>query len=118
MNNNLQTINQILEEATKQSLYKTLIKQLNKDFNLAGLSEVHLSVQLTPKALQEELFTSIEHLIRTNFEGFLAFLYRIDLSEKQVKNLPKGDFKLFKSQVSFLILQREWKKIWLRNTYS
>ncbi len=118
MSSNLQTISQILQEAESQSLYKALILQLNKDFNLAGLTDIKVSENETPTTLQNTLFDIIEHLVRTNFEGFLAFLYRIDLSENQVKNLPKEDFNIFKTQVSFLILKRVWMKVWYRKKYS
>jgi len=117
LNTVAQYINQLLIEAKDAELYTALIAQLNKDFILAGLS-IGVENNLPPKELQQEVYTIVTHLINTNFEGFLSLLYRIDLSEEKIKSISKDDFDSYINQVSFLILKREWMKVWYRKKYS
>jgi len=117
LNNTPQTISQILQEANQQDLYQNLIDQLNKDFNLSALA-ISIPSQISSNELVVQLLAIVDNLVHTNFEGFLSFLYRIDVSEQQVRSLPKEDFEQFKQEVSYLILKREWMKVWYRKKYS
>jgi len=60
----------------------------------------------------------VEHLINNEFDSFLNFLYRIDLSEDKIIHLSKNNQEIYIGSISFLILKREWKKVWFRRTYS
>ena len=38
-------------------------------------------------------------------------------SEEKIKKLDGSDLVILAEQVSFLILKREWQKVWFRNKY-
>jgi hypothetical protein len=110
-------INQLLKNAVDEDLYLSLIQQLNKDFILSNL-EKNISESSTPTELKSELYAVIEELINSSFDTFLSLLYRVDLSENEIKHLPKENFETYIATVSFLILKREWQKVWFRKEYS
>ena len=57
-------------------------------------------------------------LISEKFSDYLNLLYIIDVPEMQVKQLDGSDTLVLSEQVAFLILKREWQKVWFRNKYS
>lgn len=106
----------LLSEAEKENLYLKLIEQINKDFNLANESiDFHLSTK--PHELKVQLHEKIYRLIQYKFAEYLNLLYIVDVSEEQVKKLDGSDIMELSEQVSFLILKREWMKVWFRNRY-
>jgi hypothetical protein len=106
----------LLAEATKENLYLNLIVQINKDFNLAN-EGVDFPLTITPEALQLELQEKIYRLIQYKFAEYLNLLYIIDVPENDIKQLDGSDIVALSSQVAFLILKREWQKVWFRNYY-
>jgi len=106
----------LLSEAEKESLYVKLIEQLNKDFNLANES-IDLSLTISANELKSELHEKIYRLIQYKFAEYLNLLYIIDVSESEIKKLNGSDLSILAEQVSFLILKREWQKVWFRNNY-
>jgi len=44
-------------------------------------------------------------------------LYIVDVAEDQIKKLDGSDLVELSEQVSFLILKREWQKVWFRNKF-
>ena len=106
----------LLSEAEKENLYLKLIEQINKDFNLANESiDFHLSTK--PHELKVQLHEKIYRLIQYKFAEYLNLLYIVDVSEEQVKKLDGSDIMELSEQVSFLILKREWMKVWFKNRY-
>jgi hypothetical protein len=108
---------QLLNKAVNVNLYKDLIKQINKDLMLANVAS-EISIELPPEQLILELKNLIRGFINNDFDTFLNFLYRIDLSESRIRNLVKDDEFFYLNAVCFLILKREWKKVWFRHNYS
>jgi hypothetical protein len=108
---------QLLNNAINVNLYDDLLQQINKDLMLANL-KMAISLDCTPKVLIVELNNLVEHLINNEFDSFLNFLYRIDLSEDKIIHLSKNNQEIYIGSISFLILKREWKKVWFRRTYS
>ncbi len=106
----------LLSEAEKEALYLKLIEQLNKDFNLAN-EGVDFPMSISPNELKIQLHEKIYRLIQYKFAEYLNLLYVIDVSEKEVKKLDGSDLIKLSEQVSFLILKREWQKVWFRNRY-
>ena len=106
----------LLSEAQKEELYIKLIEQLNKDFTYANES-LDFSTKLTPIELKMQLHEKIYKLIQFKFAEYLNLLYIIDVSEEQVKQLDGSDLVDLTEQVTFLILKREWQKVWFRNRY-
>lgn len=110
----LKTINEILTTSEELLLYKKLVLQLNKDFLRANVS-VDFEEDIQPKKLIIKLNTTISNLIKEQFSEYLNLLYIVDVSEVKIKSIDTNDFKLMTEQVTFLILSREWQKVWFRN---
>ena len=106
----------LLQEAKNETLYVNLIVQLNKDFNLAN-EAVDFPLSLTPDELKIQLHEKIYRLIQYKFAEYLNLLYIIDVSEDEIKKLDGSDLVILAEQVAFLILKREWQKVWFRNKY-
>jgi hypothetical protein len=104
----------ILAEAAAESLYVKLLDQLNKDFNSAN-EPVDFPKSTTPEELKIQLHEKIYRLIQSRFAEYLNLLYIIDVPEKQVKALDGSDIVELSKEVAFLILKREWQKVWFRN---
>lgn len=108
------TIDLLLTEAEQENLYEKLIEQINKDFGLAN-EYVDFPQTITPLELKTQIHEKIYQLIQYKFAEYLNLLYIIDVSEEQVKSLNGSDLLELSEQVSFLILKREWQKVWFRN---
>ncbi len=106
----------LLEEAEKETLYLQLIEQMNKDFNLAN-EGIDFPLSITPEELKIELHEKIYRLIQYKFSEYLNLLYIIDVSEEEIKKLDGSDLVVLAEQVAYLILKREWQKVWFRNKY-
>jgi hypothetical protein len=106
----------LFEEAQKQSLYLKLIEQINKDFNLAN-EGIDFPLSITPDELKIQLHEKIYRMIQYKFAEYLNLLYIIDVSEIEIKKLDGSDLVILAEEVSFLILKREWQKVWFRNNY-
>lgn len=110
------TFENLIEEANKLDLYKKLIRQLNKDFLLANI-DLDFHEEVLPSSLKLILHETVYRLIQEKFTDYLNLLYIIDVSEKQVKALDGDDVLKLSDDVSFLILKREWQKVWFKNKY-
>ena len=106
----------LLVEATNENLYFNLIEQINKDFNLANES-IDLAQDINPEELKAELHEKIYRLIQYKFAEYLNLLYIVDVPEDQIKKLDGSDIGELSKQVAFLVLKREWMKVWFRNKY-
>jgi hypothetical protein len=106
----------LLTEAAGENLYLKLIEQINKDFNLAN-ETIDLALSSTPDELKMQLHEKIYRLIQYKFAEYLNLLYIIDVSEEEIKKLDGSDLVILAEQVAFLILKREWQKVWFRNKY-
>jgi hypothetical protein len=106
----------LFEEAQKQSLYLKLIEQINKDFNLAN-EGIDFPLSISPDELKIQLHEKIYRMIQYKFAEYLNLLYIIDVSEIEIKKLDGSDLVILAEEVSFLILKREWQKVWFRNNY-
>ncbi len=106
----------LLNEASKDNLYLKLIEQINKDFNLAN-EAIDFPISIDPEELKAQLHGKIYRLIQYKFAEYLNLLYIIDVPEDQIKKLNGSDLVLLAEEVAFLILKREWMKVWFRNKY-
>ena len=105
---------QLLTEAENENLYLKLIEQLNKDFNFAN-EPIDIPLSTAPNELKIQLHEKVYRLIQYKFAEYLNLLYIIDVSEREVKKLDGSDISELAEQVAFLILKREWQKVWFRN---
>lgn len=106
----------LLEEAEKEALYLKLIEQINKDFNLAN-EGIDFPRSITPEELKIQMHEKIYRMIQYKFAEYLNLLYIIDVPEDQIKKLDGSDLVILAENVAFLILKREWQKVWFRNKY-
>ncbi len=106
----------LLSEASADNLYLQLVEQLNKDFNLAN-EAVDFPKSITPEELKIQLHEKIYRLIQYKFAEYLNLLYIIDVAEDEVKKLDGSDLVQLAEQIAFLVLKREWQKVWFRNKY-
>lgn len=97
-------------------LYKNLIRQLIKDFELAGLT-IELDESITPEKLVVFLNTRIEQILIQQFDTYLQLLYRVDVPEQSMKNSSIQDSKEMAQKASFAILKREWQKVYFKNQF-
>lgn len=111
-----QNTDALLADATREELYLKLIEQLNKDFNLAN-EPVDFPKSTTPGELKVQLHEKVYRLIQYKFAEYLNLLYIIDVPESEVKKLDGSDLIELSKDVAFLILKREWQKVWFRNRY-
>lgn len=100
-------------------LIKDTANQIIKDFDMFGLE-----IKFSGNAFNayEELFEQIEphidQLITSNQQKFMSILYRIDLSDEQIKKaVNENSSEPFSSIVSDLIIKRELQKVVIRNHY-
>ncbi|WP_367756634.1 hypothetical protein AB3G33_05025 [Flavobacterium sp. WC2421] len=107
----------LLSEAEGESLYLKLIEQINKDFNLAN-EGIDFPMSISPNELKIQMHEKIYRLIQYKFAEYLNLLYIIDVSEEEIKRLDGSDLVALAEQVSFLVLKREWQKVWFRNKFS
>ena len=108
------TIDSLIEQAEENHLYFKLIEQTNKDFNLAN-EAIDIPLDIFPFELKTLVAEKIYKLIQYKFAEYLNLLYIIDVPEDQVKKLDGTDITQLAEQVTFLILKREWQKVWFRN---
>jgi len=106
----------LFSEAENENLYLKLIEQINKDFNLAN-EGIDFPMSISPAELKIQLHEKIYRLIQYKFAEYLNLLYIIDVSEDEVKRMDGSDLVILAEQVSFLILKREWQKVWFRNKF-
>ncbi|WP_445735893.1 hypothetical protein [Mariniflexile sp.] len=110
------TFEHLVAQANQLDLYKKLVLQLNKDFLLANIN-LDFHEEILPSSLKLLLHETVYKLIHEKFTDYLNLLYIVDVPEKQVKTLDGSDIIKLAEDVSFLILKREWQKVWFRNQY-
>lgn len=111
------TTDDLLSEAEKENLYSRLIDQINKDFNFAN-EAIDFPQSTTPYELKVQLHEKIYRLIQYKYAELLNLLYIIDVPEDTVKQLDGSDTVELSEQIAFLVLKREWMKVWFRNRMS
>ena len=106
----------LLSEAEKENLYDKLIEQINKDFNFAN-EAIDFPQSTTPYELKVQLHEKIYRLIQYKYTELLNLLYIIDVPEENIKQLQGMDTTELAEQIAYLILRREWMKVWFRNRF-
>lgn len=103
----------------KLDLIKDTAEQIIKDFDMFGLE-----IRFSGNAYNayEELFEQIEphikKLIDSNPSKFMGILYRIDVSDEQVKKAVKENAsEPFSEIITDLIIRRELQKVVIRQHY-
>lgn len=116
MYNPPQNIDLLITQAEEENLYFKLIEQVNKDFSLAN-ENIELPSSILPFEFKNRVQDKILHLIQHKFGEYLNLLYIIDVSEAEIKKIDGSDLIKLSEQVAFLVLKREWQKVWFRKYY-
>jgi hypothetical protein len=83
---------------------------LGKDFNLEGCEN--------RAALLKRLAMEIDHLIQADFHRLIAFLYRLDISERKLKQtLEENTDKDAGELIATLIVERQLQKMQTRQSF-
>ena len=98
---------------------KATAEQIQKDFNLFGLS---IKFSGNPDNAYNELLYQISPFISDmldrNYSGLLSLLYRIDVKESKVAELANSaNFGSLSEAIADLILRRELQKIVIRKHF-
>ena len=109
-------VENLFMQVQNENLYEKLIEQINKDFNLAN-EGIDFPLSTSPDELKNQLHEKVYRMIQYKFTEYLNLLYIIDVSESEIKKLDGSDLAVLAEQVSFMILKREWMKVWFRNRY-
>ena len=107
----------LIVEAEALDLYKKLIIQLNKDLLYANI-DLEFDEDTLPTSLKLVLQEAVYKLINSKFSDYLNLLYIIDVSEAKIRNLDGSDALSLSEEVTFMILQREWQKVWYKAKHS
>lgn len=107
----------LIEQANEMQLYKKLINQLNKDLLYANV-DLEFDAQTLPTSLKFVLQEEVYKLLQNKFTDYLNLLYIVDVSEVKVRSLHSDDTQKLSEAITFLILQREWQKVWYKAKYS
>ena len=107
---------ELLKLAKIENLLAKLIEQLNKDFQLSGISKKFERTFIIEE-LNKELIETILNLIQFKYDDYLNVMYRVDVSEKDLATIAHNNLIATVDQISFLILKREFQKVWLKQNY-
>ena len=111
--NTLQSLSKIHE----LELLEKLVQQLNKDMYLSGV-DCQFSLRLSPRLLINELRDKIATLMASDFSKFTNLMYRIDISEKKIRDFELSELETIEDRITFLVLKKEWQKVWFKNINS
>lgn len=110
------TFQDLIAEVEALDLYQKLLVQLNKDLLLANIS-LQFEDEVTPNLMFEALQEVVFNLIQEKFNDYLNLLYIVDVPERDIKRLDGSDVLQLSKMVTFLILKREWQKVWYKAHY-
>ena len=112
-------ITNISQYFNRLDLIKDTANQIIKDFDMFGMD-----IKFSGNAYNayEELFDQIEpqinKLISNNHSKFLGIIYRIDISDLQIKKaVDENASESFSEIITDLIIKRELQKVVIRNHY-
>lgn len=74
--------------------------------------------EVLPTSLKLLLHDEVYRLIQHKFMDYLNLLYIVDVSEEKIKQLDGNDTIELAENVTFLILKREWQKVYYRKKFS
>jgi len=106
----------LLQGASAKTLYKALVNQLSKDFARANIQS-SFREGIPPEILLSTLKEKLYVLLLENFADYLNLMYIIDVPERAFKDLELTDAVEVAEQLTFLVLRREWQKVWLKAHY-
>ena len=106
----------LLQYAANCQLYSKLVRQINKDFHAAQAS-LEMPAHIDPDDLCDSLREKIYFLLLERFSDFLQLMYIVDIPETVYRKMQSKDVVEIAEQIGFLVLKREWQKVWLKTNY-
>lgn len=116
MDFNFADVDELLEVSLDRELYQKLLVQLKKDFDLAAI-DIQIKPDLGTTELKTVLHEKIYFLLLEKFHEYQNLLYIIDAPEKVGTNIYQKDVVDTACEISFVILKREFKKVWFKQEY-
>jgi len=113
----LKTFDDLFIQAETHQLYTKLIAQLNKDLNRANI-DLEFDLEVPPTSVKLILNDTVFGLIQERYMDYLNLLYVVDVPEEQIRQIEVLDARALSEQVTFLILLREWQKVWYKAQHS
>ena len=108
--------NEVLTLANENTLLSDLKNQIEKDFGLANIS-LNLPVNFDAQSFVSAIREKVYYLMMQQFPEYLNLLYIVDIPENQFKQIVITDAVEIADQMTYLILKREYQKVWYRNKY-
>jgi len=115
MNEEKENIVLLVGQISDSNLYKEVILQVKKDFELIGQT-IEINEFIEPADFIKEVYQQIHHLLRHSFDTYLQLLYRVDIPEKLMNFNTQNSDNIAKTTI-FYILHREWEKVKLRTSF-
>ena len=107
----------LLDHAGKSGRLGLLLAQLQKDYERANISfplRGSIPSEPDPGSIFQDLRESLYFLLMERFDQYLNLMYAADVPEREFKGVQATDAVEVATQVTFLLLKREWKKIEFR----
>jgi hypothetical protein len=99
-------------------LIKQLLVQLQKDFVHTQLFNDVIIDTIDGSQVHDLLYTEVKNLLHNNYGVLSNTLYRIDISEQQLKEALRANGTMDEAEVvTQLILKRELQKVVYKNIY-
>jgi hypothetical protein len=111
---------QITHFLSQQDLFVSFKNQLKKDFESCGQS-IHFIDALPSEFinLREAITAQIFNISKNSNNALMNLLYRIDISEKQIKDYAnKKNDLIFENVIAELIIKRILQKVILKKHYA
>lgn len=110
----------INKQLLQQDLFDLFKIQLKKDFEGSGLNgDFAENLPSEFNSLKEKINLELNHLLKNNSSALPGLLYRVDISEHQLKKYQSENKLLgFEELISELIIKRVLQKVILRKKFS
>ncbi len=112
---NIAFFKELLSEVATFNLYPQVLAQLQKDIIRAGITDGVIAKEILPDDLIIELTNLLLDKLKNAFDQYLNLLYAVDVSEAEMRNFNSENINEIANHAAYLILKREWKKVWFRN---
>lgn len=113
----IETIKELFDKTHEFNLHEKLVAQIQKDFFLANI-ELFIPESISANALQSLIQEKLYVLLLEKFDDYLNVLYVIDIPEKSLKEINTADVVEVSKEVTFLVLKREFQKVWFKSQYA
>ncbi|MBB1138269.1 hypothetical protein [Myroides sp. WP-1] len=101
----------------EQDLFEQLVQQIERDFRMSVDEDLTFPAS-TPLELVQQIQGVLESIASRTPAKLSMLLYRIDVAEKDIRALEEGDVFNYFQQLTYLIVKREFQKVYFRTNLS